>query len=38
MQSALHSDLPLVIHVIYRFDVGWVRESFVNLINHMPRG
>lgn len=27
---------PLVIHVVYRFDVGGLENGVVNLINHMP--
>ncbi len=27
---------PLVIHVLYRFDVGGLENGVVNLINHMP--
>ena len=29
---------PLVVHVVYRFDVGGLENGIVNLINHMPRG
>jgi len=28
---------PLIIHVVYRFDVGGVENGLVNLINHLPR-
>lgn len=28
---------PLVVHVMYRFDVGGLENGIVNLINHMPR-
>ena len=28
---------PLVMHVVYRFDVGGLENGIVNLINHMPR-
>lgn len=28
---------PLVLHVVYRFDVGGLENGVVNLINHMPR-
>ena len=28
---------PLVMHVVYRFDVGGLENGVVNLINHMPR-
>ena len=27
---------PLVMHVVYRFDVGGLENGVVNLINHMP--
>lgn len=27
---------PLVVHVVYRFDVGGLENGVVNLINHMP--
>lgn len=27
---------PLVLHVVYRFDVGGLENGVVNLINHMP--
>jgi len=29
---------PLVLHVVYRFDVGGLENGVVNLINHMPAG
>ncbi|MDO9195002.1 TIGR03088 family PEP-CTERM/XrtA system glycosyltransferase [Rhodoferax sp.] len=29
-------DRPLVLHVMYRFDVGGLENGIVNLINHMP--
>ncbi|MDR1708117.1 MAG: TIGR03088 family PEP-CTERM/XrtA system glycosyltransferase [Candidatus Accumulibacter sp.] len=29
---------PLVVHVVYRFDVGGLENGVVNLINHMPAG
>jgi sugar transferase (PEP-CTERM/EpsH1 system associated) len=28
---------PLVVHVVFRFDVGGLENGVVNLINHMPR-
>ncbi len=28
---------PLVLHVVYRFDIGGLENGVVNLINHMPR-
>jgi sugar transferase (PEP-CTERM/EpsH1 system associated) len=31
-------DRPLVLHVVYRFDVGGLENGIVNLLNHMPRG
>lgn len=27
---------PLVLHVMYRFDTGGLKNGIVNLINHMP--
>lgn len=27
---------PLVLHVVYRFDVGGLENGIVNLVNHMP--
>ncbi len=30
-------NLPLIVHVIYRLDVGGLENGLVNLINHMPR-
>src|SRR5690242_15924459 len=27
---------PLVMHVVYRFDVGGLENGVVNLVNHMP--
>jgi len=33
----MHADQrPLVLHVVYRFDVGGLENGVVNLINHMP--
>jgi sugar transferase (PEP-CTERM/EpsH1 system associated) len=29
---------PLVLHIVYRFDVGGLENGVVNLINHMPAG
>ncbi len=28
---------PLVLHIVYRFDVGGLENGVVNLINHMPQ-
>lgn len=28
---------PLVLHLVYRFDVGGLENGIVNLLNHMPR-
>lgn len=28
---------PLILHVVYRFDVGGLENGIVNLLNHMPR-
>lgn len=30
------TDIPLIVHVIHRFDVGGLENGVVNLINHMP--
>ena len=30
------SSIPLVLHVVYRFDTGGLENGVVNLINHMP--
>ena len=27
---------PLVVHIVYRFDVGGLENGVVNLLNHMP--
>ena len=27
---------PLVLHLVYRFDTGGLKNGVVNLINHMP--
>ena len=32
----LADDRPLVLHIVYRFDVGGLENGVVNLINHMP--
>jgi sugar transferase (PEP-CTERM/EpsH1 system associated) len=32
----LHDPRPLVLHVVYRLDVGGLENGVVNLINHMP--
>jgi hypothetical protein len=32
------SEVPLVVHVVYRFDTGGLENGVVNLINHMPAG
>ena len=29
---------PLILHIVYRFDVGGLENGVVNLINHMPAG
>lgn len=29
-------DRPLVMHIVYRFDVGGLENGIVNLLNHMP--
>ena len=30
------SEPPLVVHLLFRFDIGGVENGVVNLINHMP--
>ena len=32
----MNDRLPLVAHVVYRFDTGGLENGVVNLINHMP--
>lgn len=34
--DAPHAHAPLIVHVIYRLDVGGLENGVVNLINHMP--
>lgn len=34
--SAATDSRPLLVHVVYRFDVGGLENGLVNLINHMP--
>lgn len=34
--AAFPDNRPLVVHVVYRFDVGGLENGVVNLINHMP--
>lgn len=34
--TAMTDARPLVVHVLYRFDVGGLENGVVNLINHMP--
>ncbi|MGE5525978.1 MAG: TIGR03088 family PEP-CTERM/XrtA system glycosyltransferase [Rhodospirillaceae bacterium] len=34
--DALRQQAPLIVHVIYRLDVGGLENGVVNLINHMP--
>ena len=31
-------DLPLIAHVIFKFDVGGLENGLINLINHLPEG
>lgn len=33
----MSNSIPLVAHVVYRFDIGGLENGVVNLINHMPR-
>jgi len=35
--SADRDSRRLIVHVVYRFDVGGLENGLVNLINHMPR-
>ena len=37
-QSTAADQRPLVLHVVYRFDVGGLENGVVNLINEMPAG
>jgi sugar transferase (PEP-CTERM/EpsH1 system associated) len=32
----MHQSLPLVAHILHRFDTGGLESGVVNLINHMP--
>src|SRR6478752_3923615 len=34
--TAAHDHRPLIMHVLYRFDVGGLENGVVNLINHLP--
>lgn len=34
--KGLHDTRPLVMHVLYRFDMGGLENGVVNLLNHMP--
>ena len=34
--AAVHAPVPLVVHLVYRFDTGGLENGVVNLINHMP--
>jgi sugar transferase (PEP-CTERM/EpsH1 system associated) len=34
----MSSHIPLVAHIVYRFDIGGLENGVVNLINHMPSG
>ncbi len=36
MSAKTFDPRPLVVHVVYRFDVGGLENGVVNLINHMP--
>ena len=36
--SAFADQRPLVLHIVYRFDVGGLENGVVNLINEMPAG
>lgn len=36
--SALAAPPPLIVHVLFRFDVGGLENGVVNLINHLPAG
>ena len=35
--SRIASEAPLIVHVVYRFDVGGLENGVVNLINGLPR-
>jgi sugar transferase (PEP-CTERM/EpsH1 system associated) len=32
------TDVPLIVHVVYRFDVGGLENGVVNVVNRMPLG
>ena len=34
--SAIREPRPLIVHVVYRFDVGGLENGVVNLINRLP--
>ena len=34
--TAMRDSRPLVVHLVYRFDVGGLENGVANLINHMP--
>jgi sugar transferase (PEP-CTERM/EpsH1 system associated) len=34
--SGMAADLPLIAHVVYRFDIGGLENGVVNLINRLP--
>jgi sugar transferase (PEP-CTERM/EpsH1 system associated) len=36
--SGARDPVPLVLHLVYRFDTGGLENGVVNLINHMPAG
>lgn len=36
MRDTFHDPRPLVVHVVYRFDVGGLENGIVNLINMLP--
>jgi len=37
-RTVSEGQLPLIAHVVFRFDVGGLENGIVNLINHLPQG
>ncbi|OIR07126.1 putative glycosyltransferase EpsD [mine drainage metagenome] len=37
-RTTSEGQLPLIAHVVFRFDVGGLENGIVNLINHLPQG
>lgn len=32
------AELPLIVHIVHRFDIGGLENGIINLINHWPQG